>query len=193
MGQYYLPIIRRTTAKGRTKNESIYSHDFDNGLKLMEHSWVGNNFVNVVCNDIIDKPARIIWLGDYTETYDAPEGFPRDKYRTLMKCWSRQKSTKRFITKGNQEFDWNKQWFLVNASKKCYIDMKNYIEDATAEGWCIHPLPLLTCSSNGKGGGDYYSWNMSDVGSWCNDIIYLTTQRPIEYSEEEYFFREEGV
>lgn len=192
MGQYYLPIIRRTTAKGITSNESVYSHDFHNGLKLTEHSWVGNNFVNVVCNDIIDKPARIIWLGDYTETHDAPEGFPSDKYKTLMNCWSRGKSTKRFITKGNQEFDWNKQWFLVNSSKESYIDMRKYIDYATtADGWCIRPLPLLTCSSNGKGGGDYYGCDRSGVGAWCNDIIYLTAQRPIDYSEEEYFFREE--
>ena len=192
MGQYYLPIIRRTTAKNITRNESIYAHDFKNALKLTEHSWVGNNFVNIVCNDIIDKPARIIWLGDYTETYDAPEGFPSAKYKTLMNCWSRGKSTKRFITKGNQEFDWNKQWFLVNSSKECYIDMRKYIDYATtADGWCIHPLPLLTCSSNGKGRGDYYGCDRSAVGSWCNDIIYLTVQRPIEYFEEEYFFRED--
>lgn len=60
-----------------------------------------------------------------------------------------------------------------------------------AHGWCIHPLPLLTCSSNGKGGGDYYGCDISAVGAWCNDIIYLTAQRPIDYSEEEYFFRED--
>lgn len=30
----------------------------------------------------------------------------------------------------------------------------------------IHPLPLLTCLGNGKGGGDYSGLNMEWVGSW---------------------------
>lgn len=196
MGQYYLPIIRRTTTKGRTRNESLYSHDFDNGLKLMEHSWVGNNLVNIICNDIIDRPARIIWLGDYTETRDAPEGFPKKKFRTLMNCWRRKSSTKHFIKKGNQEFDWSKHWFLVNNTKKCYVDMRCYINKSRfgidGEDWCIHPLPLLTCSSNGKGGGDYRGVNMEDVGSWCNDEIYLSLTKPEGYSEEVCYFFEGG-
>ena len=42
MGQYYIPIIKRNNGTFETYD----SHDYDNGLKLMEHSYVGNSFVD---------------------------------------------------------------------------------------------------------------------------------------------------
>ena len=65
MGQYYMPVIKRGNVLRR-----VYSHDFGNGLKLTEHSYVGNNFVNVVANEIVDNPAQLYWLGDYAEEDD---------------------------------------------------------------------------------------------------------------------------
>jgi len=41
MGQYYKPI-------SIDKMTFLYSHDYGNGLKLMEHSYIGNNLVNTV-------------------------------------------------------------------------------------------------------------------------------------------------
>ncbi len=41
MGQYYKPIC----LDNELKEQWVYSHDYDNGLKLMEHSYVSNNFV----------------------------------------------------------------------------------------------------------------------------------------------------
>ena len=41
MGQYYNPTCI-------PKREYVYSHDYDNGLKLMEHSYINNNFVEIV-------------------------------------------------------------------------------------------------------------------------------------------------
>lgn len=38
MGQYYRPTIH--TENGVL---SFHAHDFDNGLKLMEHSWIGQS------------------------------------------------------------------------------------------------------------------------------------------------------
>ena len=41
MGQYYKPV--------NTEDLSfLYSHAYDSGLKLMEHSWIGNDFVGAV-------------------------------------------------------------------------------------------------------------------------------------------------
>ena len=62
MGQYYKPI-------NIDNKQWLYSHDFDNGLKLMEHSWIGNNFVGAVMNLMLKGgewfKKRIIWSGDY--------------------------------------------------------------------------------------------------------------------------------
>ncbi len=64
MGQYYKPI-------NLDKQQYVYSHDYGNGLKLMEHSWVGNGFVNVV-EELIAEGGdwhgdRIVWAGDYAD------------------------------------------------------------------------------------------------------------------------------
>lgn len=40
MGQYYRPVCILDD-----RLESISSYDYDNGAKLMEHSYIGNNFV----------------------------------------------------------------------------------------------------------------------------------------------------
>ncbi len=64
MGQYYMPLSLE-------KNEGVYSHDFNNGLKLMEHSYIRNNFVAVVENLIAEGGKwfgdRIVWAGDYAD------------------------------------------------------------------------------------------------------------------------------
>ena len=47
MGQYYKPCVLKKNYKNVKQPviSGLYSHEFGNGLKLMEHSWVGNNFV----------------------------------------------------------------------------------------------------------------------------------------------------
>ena len=44
MGQYYKPIC----LDNELQEQWVYSHDYDNGLKLMEHSYIGNSFVGIV-------------------------------------------------------------------------------------------------------------------------------------------------
>ena len=45
MGQYFKPVIIDKKDSKKVV-ASLHAHDFFNGLKLMEHSYVGNNFVN---------------------------------------------------------------------------------------------------------------------------------------------------
>lgn len=75
MGQYYNPSILKTNHK-LAKNPvavSLYSWDFDNGLKLMEHSWVGNNFVGAFIHLIGENSPYFgqpcVWAGDYADSY----------------------------------------------------------------------------------------------------------------------------
>ena len=51
--------------------------------------------------------------------------------------------------------------YLVNHTKQVCLDLQ--AEKGEGETWgdgktliVIHPLPLLTCSGNGRGGGDYH-------------------------------------
>ena len=62
MGQYYKPI-------NLDDKQWLYTHDYDTGLKLMEHSWIGNQFVGTVMSLMLKGglwfKKRIVWAGDY--------------------------------------------------------------------------------------------------------------------------------
>lgn len=62
MGQYYRPT-------NRSKKENLSPYDYNNGAKLMEHSWFGNKFVAQVMLLLEDrwKGDRISWEGDYAD------------------------------------------------------------------------------------------------------------------------------
>ena len=64
MGQYYMPSIKSLRDK---KEMSVYSHQFESGLKITEHSWIGNYMCNQVYNWILDNPSIVAWIGDYAE------------------------------------------------------------------------------------------------------------------------------
>ena len=67
--------------------------------------------------------------------------------------------------------------FIYNISRNEYIDMSTYIkrsmESIDDKGYvdCLHPLPILTATSNGQGGGDYCGINEDYAGRWCYDEI----------------------
>lgn len=74
MGQYYKPIV--LDADGKIL-KSMYSHEFDNGLKLMEHSWMKNGFVGAFETLLImDGPVRVVWAGDYADPETDADGNP---------------------------------------------------------------------------------------------------------------------
>ena len=64
MGQYYKPIILEP--RGGVK-AWFYSHEYGNGLKLMEHSYIGNSFCNAVENYLTNNPQRLVWAGYYAD------------------------------------------------------------------------------------------------------------------------------
>ena len=127
MGQYYRPLMIFEDGEER----SAYSHAFDNGLKLMEHSWVGNNFVNAVLHEIEDRPARVAWIGDYaTDAVEDGCNFG-DGYITSVEVflekyngvWGEYRSVQDISPETPQyKLDLDSAGcYLVNATKKCYI------------------------------------------------------------------------
>ena len=112
MGQYYMPVIQ----EGK-KLYRVYSRDFGSGFKLTEHSYIGNGFVNVVCNYIVDNAVNLWWLGDYAETKD----FENEKEfkRIYYYGWKREeKNDRTTIPEPNTEFDWSKQWYFCKFNKE---------------------------------------------------------------------------
>ena len=82
-----------------------------------------------------------------------------------------------------EDFKPRKIRYLVNHDKKVFVGKTKVPKDS--DGWQIHPLPLLTCEGNGRGGGDFRG--VSDlVGSWSRDIISaekLKADIPKDYTE----------
>lgn len=210
MGQYYMPTL--ITADGNIC--TLYSHDYDNGLKLMEHSYVGNNFVNTVLTMIWQNPTRLAWIGDYSDDIqgDIYEGklTHEDFMRYYEAAWGEGRDDLRVKPEGRSIVTLDsKRRYLINHTQKTYIDIGEYIAAnrwTEKGGWikrrydpsytydmCINPLPLLTACGNGRGGGDYHSNypNYDKVGSWAFDLIECAGKRPVGYKKVEYGFSEQ--
>jgi hypothetical protein len=157
MGQYYKPVNLDT-------KEWLYSHKYNNGLKLMEHSWIGNNFVAAVVGLIVKGGAwygnRIAWAGDYAD----------NEPNTKLNLYSMSKDNKLIQPlpyEGNVRY-------LKNLDTKEFVDLKKV---PAVETWQIHPLPLLTCEGNGRGGGDYNK-NSDLVGKWARQRVVMQKSKP---------------
>lgn len=169
MGQYYSPINLNTF-------EWLYSHDYGNGLKLMEHSYLNNSFVGVIMK-LLTKgnkwyKTRIVWCGDYSENIFG---------ETNLSSMCDDSEDIKLFKKINpiEVLDENKErnCFLVNHTKKEYVDFSELKPDE--DDWIINPLSLLTAFGNGGGGGDYSGVDMGLIGSWACDVI------SVEFDKEE--------
>lgn len=183
MGQYYIPVL--VNEKGEMK--TFYSHNYDNGLKLMEHSWIGNKFVAAVMHELVNDPHRVWWLGDYAEIED----FKNKEHRLLAedckKAWTGKYNI--LPTDISQEWEFDEA-YVINLDKKCYIKLPKVKDE-----WQICPLPLLTAVGNGKGGGDYRSnKGRKNVGTWAGDEIVVFYDLPDKYKDftaKDYYFKED--
>ena len=173
MGQYYKPCIL-----GEKPNENendvviawMLSHEYSlNGLKLMEHSWIGNDFTEtfeslLAPNEKYHK-SRIVWAGDYAE----PEPNLYDLCADKNKINPVSKHTKKYP-------------YIINHTKQVYVDKRKGVKDS--DGWQIHPLPLLTCVGNSQGGGDFFGVdNNNIIGSWSGDVISIDSKKPKGFTE----------
>ena len=152
MGQYYYPV-------NLDKEEFLYSHDYGNGLKLMEHSYIGNDFVATVEQLLTSgnswQKTRIVWAGDYMD-----DGLFVDDPSVNLHGHAHVNFDK--ISPKFENLSIGR--YLVNHTKKEFVDKSKLSGE-------IHPLPLLTCSGNGRGGGDYHGSDEECVGSWARDVI----------------------
>lgn len=188
MGQYYKPIVLAPKSENRNSEVILawmYSHDYDNGLKLMEHSWVGNDFVEAF--EVLISPGgefynqRVVWAGDYAD--EEPEGdtlFSRAENDHIRMHPAGVPSGR----------------YVVNHTKCLFVDKQNIpSNDTWGDGtpMKIHPLPLLTCEGNGRGGGDFHGNDPKElIGSWARDVITIEENRPEGvYAELEFNLMED--
>lgn len=158
----------------------------DNGAKLMEHSYIGNSFVEAVEFLLIDDGEgnrgrwsgnKIVWAGDYA---NGESGLFDDNFYNMVKEKDKLKMLIEAIPPNYH--------YLVNWDKKKFVDktkcniVNGFWNTADMK---IHPLPLLTADGNGRGGGDYHGneHSMDYVGTWARDRISLMKDIPEDFTE----------
>lgn len=206
MGQYYkFGIFKKNVcSKNDIKNKdnvlaSFSSYDYNEGAKLMEHSYVGNKYVNkaerLLAREFYACP--FAWVGDYSDKIKSDDGTLISVYNIITDVGAQRNG------KGEMLSVWDKDYvpvydlsypiikykYVLNINRKEAVEIP---EDST-DKYVIHPLPLLCADGNGNGGGDYYGTNMSYVGKWAYDKIGIRDDMPegytllnVSFVEEEY-------
>ena len=183
MGQYYNPCVLKKNWK-TAKNPvmaSLKCYDYGNGAKLMEHSYIGNSFVRsieyLLANQF--KGHVFVWCGDYADEVETRTGTHDifcDAGRFIYEDYDSPDKALNGDIPAMPEWKKGQPWnayetipyykYLINYSKKQYCTIPVNDNDK----YQVHPLPLLTCSGNGRGGGDYHL-DDERVGSWAFDKI----------------------
>lgn len=159
------------------KMEVMYPHNYKNGLKLMEHSYVGNEYVNTVIQHLLDisnyeGECRVAHVGDYSD--DVIEDMTNRKKcarKMYRACWGKN-SNKNIIRPTTQITE---DVFIINEDKKEYIRAIQTCPDG--KDW-IASFMLLIAMGNGLGGGDYHGRCEGLVGRWACDRIRASRYEP---------------
>lgn len=176
MGQYYCAIILGADGKIVVW---MSGSSYNNGVKLMEHSFLENNFVSTFEFGLSPESAlhksRVVWAGDYAD--GEQEGGTNlytqcDEYQQIFP----------------KEKDTTPYRFVLNHSKKQFVDKSTIPMDRG--GRRLHPLPLLTCEGNGRGGGDFRDGEPL-VGSWARDVISVEKEAPEGFEEIVFHLKRE--
>jgi len=191
MGQYYYPCL--LDEKTDRPTEYAYPHDFGDGVKLMEHSWLENGFVRFIEQLLIEKPRRLVWAGDYADS----ETLSEDEIEIIFNKYKDCEDSKYFTREKLRDEGMNfhdlcgeigtkllpskkiapmSAKYLLNYDKKQFVN-KSKIPKQN-DGYRVHPLPLLTCEGNGQGCGDYFSdAGVQYIGNWSRDLIGVVSKK----------------
>lgn len=169
MGQYYVVILEKNSE--RKLYDMQTKGDGYRGVKLMEHSWWGNRFMNVIAKELADSPCRLAWVGDYAEEDECEKlGFKYDD------VWG--DSVKYECPEAPKDFSLDDYKYLVNLTKRVALVLKSYKKKSGPNGWIANPISLLTSIGNGRGCGDYRGANEDKVGTWAFDELALANDLP---------------
>ena len=165
MGQGYNAVILSDDAK--VIRTWVNPHAYDNGYKLVEHSYIGNNFMeaveSLICPTGMFYKSRIVWAGDYGDSepgangknlYELVEGRPESRPQVQLNMYGKPRMSDYL--------------YVVNHTKQEYM----------FKGQHLHCLSIMTAEGNGRGGGDYNGPGMELVGTWARDVISVEKEVP---------------
>ena len=170
MGQYYMTAFMLDDGTV----EVMHPHHYDNGLKLMEHSYVGNNYVNTVIQHLMDRGiCRMAHVGDYSDdVIDSMNGRKKYARKAYSACWG-MGYQKHYIHPDKMI---EQDVYIINLDKKeCIRAIQTC--NRVGEDW-IASFMLLIAMGNGLGGGDYHGKNEGLVGRWACDRLCVSLVEP---------------
>ncbi|MFF7941556.1 hypothetical protein ACFZC5_17735 [Nocardia gamkensis] len=172
MGQYYSAVLLADDADDIVGYVDPW--DYGISVKLMEHSWIGDRFVEAV-ERLLSEPTRVVWAGHYADI--EPGGVkPENLYDRSDSAAMATVSDSAVVGR-----------YVINHDKRVYVDKD--VVAANNGGLRMHPLPILTVEGNGRGGGDLHPQNTAGdlgfeaVGSWARDRITVGDAVPDDYEQ----------
>jgi hypothetical protein len=180
MGQYYIAIIladRGTDTRKEYIRTYLRPNSYRRGAKLMEHSYIDTNFMNIIesliCPQGMFYKCRLVWAGDYADAEDGCQGQNLFSLNDSSENYNKEYTSK--------VYNLSYYRYIVNHTQNLYVDKDKCI--VKEDEYNIHPLPLLTSEGNSKGGGDYLGKNVHLCGTWARDIVSMETSIPEGYNE----------
>ena len=166
MGQYYQIV-------NVDKQQSFNAHSFGGGIKLMEHSWIGNKTMQYLYDLLLTdwNGDRVVEAGDYFEADENKDvnlaevkgqlydlDYPAPDYKLGEddhEAWIKEQQTR----------------FYVNYDKREFVDLSKLPK--CPDDWMVNPLSLLIACGNDRGGGDFHEGNQGYeyVGRWAGDRV----------------------
>jgi len=206
MGQYYKALTVDTETRSKVTSFAT-SWNYNNGAKLMEHSYIQNNFVEAFETTLINNPQVVVWAGDYADAevdadgndiQEPGEGSYADRMFDVNlygMCKDKEELKRGDVCVALPIIE-NKikhtHRYIINHDTKQFVDKKDFKESSN---WQIHPLPLLTADGNNRGGGDFREGNpgFDQVGIWKRNLISVTSRKtniPKGFTQLKVDFRE---
>jgi hypothetical protein len=187
MGQYYRFCILNSKNKSYPNGKKVKAYlnplDYNQGMKLMEFSWVGNSFIGI-CEELINKEHGkyagypVIFAGDYADEESKTLNGEKFNIYGLAKKFGER------ITP--EEAPESRHYrYVINEDKKVFIDCERM--KPCLYGCRIHPLTILCCDGCGRGGGDLYQEHR-EIGAWKRNIVVVSDERPDEGEYREVFY-----
>ena len=176
MGQYFKAV-------NIDNLDYVDPHTYQNGAKIMEHSYVDNNYVSAVEFLLIETEnkcgkwarKRIIWAGDYAD--ETVELIDHENKKHKMNYWQITEQCgvplQNLIEKIGKNYK-----YIINWDKKEYVD-KTKGPKINSMGWRLHPLPLLTCD-NTEG---MYLGDNPHLGAWYKNSISVSDKFPKTFKQ----------
>lgn len=125
--------------------------------------------------------SKIRDLKHFYETFGSVRNYVNNAfnyYSLARACFDKVKS---FYNYSDKEVNRKSQTvFILNEDKKEVVEIPYYTYSEIH--FKIHPLPILTTTSNGLGYGDYHGTNMKYVGSWVGNKL---SSKIINYQQRE--------